>query len=187
MVRKFEINKEKTINSALFVLQKLGGACDFHKLFKILYFADQKHLAKFGFPISGDWYKAMKDGPVPSRLYDVFQYLRDGNSWYMIVPDCHEIFEIRGQHHVAARQQPDMEELSESDLQCLLESIEENKNLSFGQLREKSHQRAWDAANNDEMDVLEIAAEGGASEEMLNYIKDNLENQALFTTHANIR
>ena len=162
----------------------MGGASDFHKLFKILYFADQKHLAKYGMPISGDYYKAMKDGPVPSRLYDVFQYIRDGNSWYMILPDCHEIFEINGQYHVVARQLPDLDELSESNINCLLESIEENRNLNFGDLKTKSHKSAWEAAKNDEMNVLDIASEGGASEEMLEYITNNLENHTFFVTHA---
>ncbi len=184
MAKNFVISKEKTLNSALFILQRLGGAADFHKLFKIMYFADQKHLAKYGLPISGDYYKAMKDGPVPSALYGIFQYLREGNTWYVIAPHCHDLFEIHGRYTAVAKQQPDLEELSQSNINCLIESIEENKNLGFGALKEKSHKAAWDAAQNDDMDIVDIALEGGASEEMVKYIETNLENQFIFTNYA---
>ena len=40
----FDIDKSKAINSILFVLNELGDKkSDAHKVFKILYFADQKH------------------------------------------------------------------------------------------------------------------------------------------------
>jgi len=37
---------------------------DFHKIFKIIYFADRQHLADWGRPITGDTYIAMEAGPV---------------------------------------------------------------------------------------------------------------------------
>jgi len=37
-----------TVNTLLYIIQKSGGICDFHKVFKILYFADQKHLSMYG-------------------------------------------------------------------------------------------------------------------------------------------
>ena len=60
MNNKFNLNTTKMLNSILFVLDGLGGKCDFHKIFKILYFADQKHLTYYGVPITGDFYIAMK-------------------------------------------------------------------------------------------------------------------------------
>lgn len=185
MAKNFKINVEKTLNSVLFILEKLGGKSDFHKLFKILYFADQKHLARYGMPVSGDYYIAMKDGPVPSRVYDVLKYLRNDESvWYTISPDCHKFFEVRGNHYVFAKEKPNLDELAQSDVECLLESINENKNLSFDALRQKSHKTAWDAAKNDEMNVVDIAREGGANDEMLKYIVLNLENQSIFSGYA---
>ena len=48
----FDIDKSKAINSMLFVLNQLGAEkSDAHKVFKILYFADQKHLVTYGRPI----------------------------------------------------------------------------------------------------------------------------------------
>ena len=52
---------DKTLHLLTYVSSKLGKV-DFHRLFKILYFADEKHLALYGFPIVGDEYIAMKNG-----------------------------------------------------------------------------------------------------------------------------
>jgi len=48
-----------TVNTLLYIIGKLGGTGDFHKVFKILYFADQKHLVRYGFAITDDRYIAM--------------------------------------------------------------------------------------------------------------------------------
>jgi Uncharacterized phage-associated protein len=181
MDSNFNINIEKTLNAALFILDRLGGSSDFHKLFKILYFADQKHLATYGTPISRDLYVAMKNGPVPSELYDKFKSIRDKHP---LPPEFTASFEINNSYSVTAKRQPDVEALSESDVECLTLAIEENKNLSFHQLTQKSHKSAWDAADYDEMSVVDIAREGGADDEMLKYIRLNIENQRIFDNHA---
>ena len=71
----------------------------------------------------------------------------------------------------------DTEELAQSHIECLESSIEENKDLNFSELSQKSHKIAWDNARDDEMNVIDIALEGGANEEMIKYINLNLENQ----------
>jgi uncharacterized phage-associated protein len=38
-----------------------------------MYFADRKHLEKYGRFICGDSYVAMKHGPVPSEIYDILK------------------------------------------------------------------------------------------------------------------
>ncbi len=184
MVERFNINKEKAINSILFVLEKLGGIGDFHKVFKILYFADQKHLTTYGTPVTGDFYIAMKDGPVPSELYDIFKSLR-GDS-LLSNAEFQKYFEVKSNHYIQSKEKPDIEELSESNQECLLESIDENRNLSFAELRDKSHQTAWNKAKNDEMSVLDIAEEGGASPEILKFIQLNIENHQALSQYAKL-
>lgn len=75
----FKFYKEKAIAALLYVTQTLiknNKRPDFHKVFKIFYFADQMHLTKYGRPITGDHYIAMRNGPVPSRLYDMLKSLK---------------------------------------------------------------------------------------------------------------
>ena len=184
MNNKFNINKEKTIHSILFVLDSLGGKCDFHKIFKILYFADQKHLALYGTQITGDNYIAMKDGPVPSKTYDMFKSVR-GDSWGSRNHDYDDFFEIDSHYFAIQKRKADFDELSESEVECLQSSIEENKHLDFNELSDKSHSIAWTNTNRDnEMNLIDIAVEGGANEEMKKYILLNLENQAPLREYA---
>ena len=44
------------IQAVLYILQQMGGVCDIHKCHKILYFADNEHLSKYGRSITGDSY-----------------------------------------------------------------------------------------------------------------------------------
>ena len=52
-----------------------------HKLCKILYFADQRHLSLYGRSITGDTYIAMQYGPVPSNVDDILKAVR-GDSFF---------------------------------------------------------------------------------------------------------
>ncbi len=61
----FPFNREKSICSMLYICNMLGGEWDKYSLLKILYFAEQKHLVKYGRPITGDNIIAMDFGPVP--------------------------------------------------------------------------------------------------------------------------
>ena len=176
MVR-FNYDKEKTITSLLFILNKLG-AIGFHKLFKILYFADQKHLVNYGIPITGDIYIAMKNGPVPSVIYDTLKEIKKSLKFDITASELNDFFEVKSEHFVAAKRKADIEFLSETEWECLEESIKENCDLQFDKLEDKSHKAAWSNTKlNNKMSYIDIAIDGGASEIMLDYIKMVAENQ----------
>lgn len=176
----FKVDIDKSLQATLYVLKATGGKCDFHKIFKVLYFADQKHLAKYGRPITGDNYVAMKNGPVPSNIYDILKSIRTETIFSAYTKQYLPFFDVRGNHFVFAKQEPDLEYLSETDIECLNEAISENKDLDFGQLTEKSHDPAYNQAIKDDyIPLLEIAKVGGANEAMLKYIQMNIENQRI--------
>jgi uncharacterized phage-associated protein len=170
-------NKEKiatSIHALLFVLQRLGGMGDFHKLFKILYFADQKHLAKYGSLITDDNYIAMNNGPVPSIAYDILKALRGEGLLEEYRARFQRYFTLLSKYEVKSSQSPNMDELSETARECIDESIKENDRLGFPELTTKSHDAAWERTSADcEMDVMEIAKAAGANEGMLEYIKES--------------
>jgi uncharacterized phage-associated protein len=62
------MDKPKIKATLLFILQQLNGQSDFIKILKVLYFATQKHLARYGRAIVEDDFIAMPKGPVPSWL-----------------------------------------------------------------------------------------------------------------------
>ena len=74
-----QFDKTKALNALLYVANRVQRK-DFHKIFKIVYFADRQHLAEWGRPITGDTYIAMDAGPVPSRMYDMLKIVR-GDSY----------------------------------------------------------------------------------------------------------
>jgi uncharacterized phage-associated protein len=153
----------------LFVSSKLGENADFHKTFKILYFADQKHLLEYGRPIIGDTYVKMTFGPVPSFIRNVV----DGN-----IADYDNTVEVYNNHYIRPLREPNIDFLSETDLECLTDSIEENKGKTFSQLTTKSHDLAWNNATwvIDYEDMFKAVSEDA---NMLKYIQLNMLNNNL--------
>lgn len=162
----FIFDEEKAVSVVLFILKnvkKIGK----HSLAKVLYFADQKHLVRYGRPIIGDDYIKMPYGPVPSAIYDGVKR----NGMYKILEGA---IEVKG-NDIYPKLEPDMDELSESDIECLGQSIDENVHLSFGELKDKSHQLAWNSAqSSNSLNIQNIAKEGGACEDMLNHICESI-------------
>lgn len=176
---KSNFNIEKAKASVLFIVNNIGET-DLLKIFKILYFAERNHLAKYGRFILNDDYVAMKNGPIPSRLYDLFKIVRGDLPELEPYSDFVNAFEIKDRYIVKALEDSDLDELSKSNIVCIEDAIRDNKSLTFEQLSKKSHQFAWENANKDDyMNFLHIAQEGGANEEMIKYIIENRENSQL--------
>ena len=159
----------------LYVLHEVPGKClGKHELFKILYFASQKRLVRYGYAMITDFY-ALKYGPVPSELYD---YLKGGNNAIMSSVNIDE-------NILSPVEEPDMEELSRSDVECLDESIGENYGLTFYELLSKSHDSAWNKAwiktvgkRGAMINIIDIARAANADEKTIEYIQEELELEA---------
>lgn len=179
----FQVDKEKTLNATLFILTQLGD-CDYHKVFKILYFADQLHLKTYGSPLTGDSYIAMPFGPVPSFLYDIFKAAEKGNSPFNEAAELSHSFLVKKINNipiVSLNKEVDLDELAESNISVLLQSINENADLNFNELVEKSHDEAWEKAEKQqdtEISYLDMAKVAGTENEMLKYILINAENSS---------
>lgn len=182
---KFNFEPDKALAALLYVSHRLMERSvtnptvtpDIHRISKILYFADQKHLARYGRPILGDFFIAMKDGPVPSETYDMIKSVR-GDSTFCPAGDYGQYFDVKG-YLIHPKQEPDLDELSESDLKCINESTIENQDLSFDDLKKKSHDLAYDnASRNDRIPFKKMAEAGGADKAMLTYITTVSENQS---------
>ena len=171
----------KQIHIIAFISNKLidsGKKADLHKVFKIMYFADKKHLKKFGRTISGDKFSAMKSGPVPSSSYDILKGAReDGISYYSMFKD---FFSIEYNINIIPKIQADLDELSDSDIKILEEAIYENQHLSFKDLTLKSHDKAWNNAINNYYTIIQpalMAKEEGATDEIKEVIKNYEEDK----------
>jgi hypothetical protein len=170
MFRCYTSDMSKFIAGLLYIskrLIELGGSPDFYRIFKIMYFSDRKSLPQYYQNIFGNWH-ALPDGPAPENLYQLIKKVRDGK----------EIKEFSLENNdVIPKIDPDMEEFSETDIECIDASISENWKLSYGELREKSHGFAWEnTARGYEMNLLDIVKESGANSQVIEHIKERVLN-----------
>lgn len=170
-MKHFPFDEEKALNAVLFIIQGLGGKATKLQIAKILYFADQKHLVKYGRDIAGGRYIKEDRGPIPAELYQAFE-----SSKYPTIQQALTI----SKDFVVAKQPVDMDELSLSDIECLSLSLHENRRLTEGNLSEKSHGAAWRSVEvGKPISVEAIAKEAGAEEGLVDYILDNIEDHYL--------
>lgn len=169
---QFPFNKDKSIAALLYVAAKLERK-DFHKIFKILYFSDRKHVADYGIPITGDIYIAMDAGPVPSKIYDILKIVR-GDSYISDTEHFGDLFEIVNWMYVSPKISADIRYLSKSDLACIDDSICRYGSLSYDEIKEKSHDIAWRSTPKDfAISYENIAYEAGLDSSDCDYIIEN--------------
>lgn len=179
MKQLFQYNA--AVNAILYALSVLDKKMDMHKLCKILYFADQKHLSLYGRSITGDTYIAMEYGPVPSNVDDILKAVRGDSFFSGYVDDLKSKIHFENRFIIKGLLEADMNELSETDIECLDYAISLCKDKSFGQLTEMSHGLAWtNTARNRAMSVKDILRENGNEEEYAEYIDEQLRLKMIF-------
>ena len=142
-----QFDKVKTLNALLFVANRVQRK-DFHKIFKIIYFADRQHLADWGRPITGDTYIAMEAGPVPSRLYDMLKIVR-GDSYLSDNEGLSRYFQVENWMYIHPLQDADLDKLSPNEQEALSDAIAKYASLSYDEIKEKSHDVAWRSTARD--------------------------------------
>lgn len=166
-----QFDKEKSLNALLYVANRVQRK-DFHKIFKIIYFADRQHLADWGRPITGDTYIAMEAGPVPSRLYDMLKIVR-GDSYLPDMEGLGKFFQVENWMYVRPLQDADLNKLSVNEQEAMSEAIEKNANLSYDEIKEKSHDVAWRCTARDfSISWDNIAREAGLDEVEVACLRD---------------
>lgn len=166
-----QFDKEKSLNALLYVANRVQRK-DFHKIFKIIYFADRQHLADWGRPITGDTYIAMEPGPVPSRLYDMLKIVR-GDSYLPDMEGLSKYFQVENWMYVRPLQDADLNKLSANEQEAMSEAIEKYAALSYDEIKEKSHDVAWRSTARDfSISWDNIAREAGLDEVEVACLRD---------------
>lgn len=178
----FEFKLDKGIEAVLYIAQNVDEPT-FHRISKIIYFADRKHLEKYGRFICGDSYVAMKHGPVPSEIYDILKAVRGDTvssfKPYEAPEKAKSAFSVQEQYEVKQLREASLDFFSESDLECLNYSIEKYGSLSFGELTKLSHDQAWETADeNDFIEIEHIARTLNNAEELISYLQDQHPGEA---------
>ena len=170
--------------TVLYVLGQMSQGVDYIHLFKILYFAQQKHLVTYGMPLMEDTFCARKHGPVLTLTYKILKASESGQTFEQ--KEMQEYLSavkvelIDGHQMVMAIQKADMDELSKSDVLVLDECINRLSNIDAFDLSDLSHDKAWlkakrtaDRTGEDaKIPMYDIADAGGATKEMLSVIRE---------------
>lgn len=161
----------KAIEAILYVSQRVSDP-SFHRISKILYFADKHKLATSGGLVVADEYVAMKHGPVPSAVYDLLKSVRGDVQSQGASAAC-AAFKVVDQCRVRNSRRANTDYFSRADIASLDYAINKYGRLSFEELTAKSHDSAWDAADENEiMKLEEIARATSAPEKALASVED---------------
>ena len=159
-----QFDQQRMIETVLYILQRTGGLDTYH-IFKVLY-GERLHLAKWGESLVPDTFRAFKHGPVPVNLYFAEQKQSHKPEADKILLDAfgNDIVpagDDAGYIYLHGRT-PDMEYLSLADIDTLNEVIDQYAFMPYVQLEK-------------------MAEEGGATKEMLDYIREQEELEKAFT------
>lgn len=110
-----QITKIKTV--LLYIMQSFPKGVECAKLFRILYFAQQDYLVKYGKVLIEDSFMALKYGPAPTYIYRVLQAVEEKPTEesfndFLAGIEVHE-------KKIYASAKPDMNYISGSDKRCL--------------------------------------------------------------------
>ena len=131
----FPYDRNKAVQTVLWLLDQHGGKMDKLKLVKLLFYADREHLARYRRPITGGNYVAMPHGPASSELLDDLK----GASSEGILP-----FSVEGGRRVITNERYDEDELSESDIEVLKYVNAKYGPIGTYRLRDRTHRlEAW--------------------------------------------
>ena len=127
----FEKNPNKAMQCLLWILNEKPNINKYN-IMKIMFAADCYHLNHYGRPIYGEHYVAMNYGTVPSFMKDLLS-MRSGMPFVECAKNAYKATTV-----------PDLDQLSESDIEALEYGFAEYAHLSFAEVKNKNHQhRAW--------------------------------------------
>lgn len=177
------INKIEAV--VLYILQSFKEGVDYIKLFKIMYFAQRKFLATYGMTIFDDTFKARLRGPVPALTYKVVKIAETGTGRKEHKDLSRFVKSIRieskdGHQMVFATQQPNVEYISAMARKTLDWAVAEYGSKNSDELSELTHDNIYDEVKErmkddpqkDIFTLIDIARSGGASEAMIEHIRE---------------
>jgi uncharacterized phage-associated protein len=139
---EFQFDFPRTLAAITYIASRNIPDLTMYRILKILFLADKHHLVRYGRTLTGDKYSALPDGPVPSRIYDIFkkQILK-----HPFTPEAKRIaanlaIDKSGKYpQFRANVAYDAEELSKSDIAALDYAIEHFGDLEYDQLKCITH------------------------------------------------
>ena len=136
---RFFFNIRKASQAAAYMVKLHGGHLNLMSLLKLLYLADRLALLETGYTITGDRMVSMPNGPVLSRIYDFAKWGKpkdpqdESAQWYEYITE-------RNDREVSlVKSTPEIDELSEYEMEVLKKIHDEYGHLGPFELRDLTH------------------------------------------------
>lgn len=130
----FDFDQSKAIETILYLARRISRS-DRYKICKMLYLADKTSLEKYGRFIFGESYSAMEQGATPSKSYDLLKEVTEEYGGDLRVDG----------NAVVALRDANLDYLSESDIECLDQTIAVYDRKPQKMYRD-AHDDAWEKA-----------------------------------------
>jgi uncharacterized phage-associated protein len=162
---------EKAVEAILYTTSKAGTTL--YETLKLIYIADKCHLERYGRFIFGDVYAALEHGPVGSDAYDAMKQARGTRSTSR-APSIVDAIKVDPKtQKITVLREPNLDELSATDIECLDEAISKYGRWDFARLKKLTHDAAYDATLlNQKMAIEAIAATLAGAPELIQYLSD---------------
>jgi hypothetical protein len=166
---RFKFAAEKAYAALRIMLSSVPSA-DLHTVLKACYFADKAHLNKYGRPIFGATYRAMKFGPVPLEIYEMAK----GEALWLAELQLDSFpWAITGHRLSRLSDEPvDTSTLSQTDLEALEGGFLLSRRMTFNQRTAATHGSDWQAAKLGFMRYEDMIEEGPDKAERVAYLRE---------------
>lgn len=141
MAIQFEFEPEKALVATTYLANRSGETM--YTILKMVYVADRLHLERYGRPITGDRFIAMKEGACPSKIYDSMKVLRGGSNHNYLPASEHYLEVDATTYDVIVKDMPSLDALSASEIECLDETVSILNRLGRWHIRNLAHDVAW--------------------------------------------
>jgi uncharacterized phage-associated protein len=166
---QFKFAAEKAKEAIIWMLSEHPGI-DLHALLKACYFADKSHLNKYGRPVFGATYQAMRFGPVPIQIYEMAK----GEAYWLAELGLDDFpWALKGYHlDVSKNAKPNLDLLSETDLAEIQEGLKKSVGMTFNSRTSATHGSDWQSANLGTMRYEDMVEDGANREQVVAYLKE---------------
>ncbi|OQX51969.1 MAG: hypothetical protein B5M53_09800 [Candidatus Cloacimonas sp. 4484_209] len=180
-----DMDIDKILNVILYILQEKEEVSK-TKLMKLLFLIDFAHLRKYNRPITWVEYHRLPKGPIPSYLLDIINTAIGHNAAPVINEDIKNFRNmvkitkrVIGQREgffLSPLKQPDMDELSSSEIEVIDEILKRYGNKNARELIDITHRHpAWNKNTQDKVIKYSTALPKGKKKEFFKIWESELE------------
>ena len=137
-----QLNAPKGVEALVYAARRLKGKGHYWPT-KVQYFADKRHLARYGRTLYGETHVAMPYGPVPQAAFNASRALAEDELITEFPLDVVRTALRREGEQLVALRDADMALLGAEERESLEWAIRYVQDMNFEQLRTASHDAAW--------------------------------------------